>query len=406
MKVKFHRVVRRVRNGRIYYYFRYGVDGRGYGGKLIALPGVPGTREFQTAYDGLLREHAPGVVALAARRTGRGVLARGSLGWVIIEYKTKSSQWAEAKGSTREVYDRRHHWLAANYGSVPIASFDRELMKEIRDLPEFATKKSVADGIVGRFGTLWDFAEEHCHLPEMRAHNGINPARNVKKLKSGEAASAPLWPLTLCKVFEAHRNRDAVTFYYLARYTGQRRSDLVTMEWDHVDKTRGDHGEMFVSQVKTSARIWVPMPKRLSDYLDTLPRTGRFIVTSAKTGEGWLPTSVTNEFNRITAELGIFPTDTQGARLINDRGNARTFSPHGLRHLCGVELAHAGASDRQIAAVLGQSTLKMVAVYVKQADQLMLARGAVQKRDAMYERERLEAMIAAADNVARLHAVG
>jgi site-specific recombinase XerD len=45
-----------------------------------------------------------------------------------------------------------------------------------------------------------------------------------------------------------------------------------------------------------------------------------------------------------------------------------------LRHLCGVELAHAGASDRQIAAVLGHSTLKQVQVYAKQAEQRILAR--------------------------------
>jgi hypothetical protein len=48
----------------------------------------------------------------------------------------------------------------------------------------------------------------------MKAHNGINPARNIKKLKDGEAGSAPLWPLALCKSFEAYRHPDLVTFYF------------------------------------------------------------------------------------------------------------------------------------------------------------------------------------------------
>ena len=70
--------------------------------------------------------------------------------------------------------------------------------------------------------------------------------------------------------------------------------------------------------------------------------------------------------------------------------------------MCGVELAHAGASDRQIAAVLGHSTLKQVQVYVKRAEQRVLARDAQRKRDEMYEREVFEAAIEAVGNVTRL----
>ena len=44
--------------------------------------------------------------------------------------------------------------------------------------------------------------------------------------------------------------------------------------------------------------------------------------------------------------------------------------------------------------------MKQVLIYPKQAEQFLLVRGAQDKRDAMYEQERREAMIAAADNVA------
>jgi len=43
---------------------------------------------------------------------------------------------------------------------------------------------------------------------------------------------------------------------------------------------------------------------------------------------------------------------------------------------------------------------KQVPLYRKQADQLLLACGAQDKRDAMYEQERRETMIGAADDVA------
>jgi hypothetical protein len=67
-------------------------------------------------------------------------------------------------------------------------------------------------------------------------------------------------------------------------------------------------------------------------------------------------------------------------------------------------LSLAGATAEQIAAVLGHASTRQTAVYVRQADQLMMARGAVRKLDEMYERERREAAIDAADNVARLEA--
>lgn len=383
MKIDYPYVMRVKARGRWYNYFRRGA-------LRIALPGKPGTREFQDAYDLALREHAPQLVS--ARRSALGA-GRGSVAWVIEQYKRKSESWAEASTNTREIYDRRHHWLNKNYGSDPIASFDRELIKMIRDLPEFAGKPSVADATVERLATLWDFTEEFLHLDDMKVHKGINPARNIKKLRGGEAESAPLWPLDLCRAFEKYDHPDAVTFYFLARYAGQRRSDLVNMQWEHIDEQRG---EMFVAQIKTGARIWVPMPKRLRDYLDSLPRRGRFIVPSPKNmSEPWRETSVTNEFIKITR-------DELGYRTTDSKGEPRFYSPHGLRHLCGVELAHASASDRQIAAVLGHATLKMVHVYVKQAEQRVLARDAQRKRDEMYDREVLEAAIEAAANVTRL----
>ena len=381
MKVDLPYVIRIRSRGRMYYYFRRGA-------LRVRLPGHPGSREFSEAYAALKREHVPQLVQ-QTRGAGRGALA-----WVIEQYKLKSEQWLSASESTRAIYDRRHHWLTKNYGSEPIAAFDRDAVKMMRDLPEFADKPSVADSTIERLATLWDFADEYLHLDDLRAHKGINPARNIKKLKSSETESAPLWPLELCRKFEAYPHPELVTFYFLARYAGQRRSDLVNMKWDHIDEATG---EMFVAQIKTNARIWVPMPKRLRDHLAAWPRTGDYIVTSSKSGRPWRETSITNEFIRVTRdELGFHTT--------NSKGEPRFYSPHGLRHLCGVELAHAGASDRQIAAVLGHATLKMVATYVRQAEQRVLARDAQRKRDEMYDREVFEAAIEAAGNVTKLRA--
>jgi integrase len=130
------------------------------------------------------------------------------------------------------------------------------------------------------------------------------------------------------------------------------------MEWEHINPMMGETGAMFVAQIKTGARIWVPMPKRLRDYLATWQKRGKYIVPSPKRPtEPWAHTSVTNEMIRVTRELGLTATDSEG--------EPRNYPPHGLRHLCGVGLAHADADDRQIAAVLGHATLKQVQTYAR-----------------------------------------
>ena len=50
MKIDLPYIDKRKAGGRTYYYFRKGVDADGRGGTRVALPGHPGTREFQDAY--------------------------------------------------------------------------------------------------------------------------------------------------------------------------------------------------------------------------------------------------------------------------------------------------------------------------------------------------------------------
>jgi len=51
---------------------------------------------------------------------------------------------------------------------------------------------------------------------------------------------------------------------------------------------------------------------------------------TVRKGEPWAHTSITNEIIVTTRELGFQTTDS--------KGKPRSYSPHGLRHLCGIEL--------------------------------------------------------------------
>jgi integrase len=218
---------------------------------------------------------------------------------------------------------------------------------------------------------------------------GPNPTLGIGSLhETGDAA--PAWPAELCAAFEKQPHQRMLTFYMLARYTGQRRADCCEMKWPDFNQATG---EMYVVQEKTGTRIWVPAPQRLLDYLRTIPRESDYILTSPK-GNRYRSTSITNLVCAITAELGFATTDS--------KGKVRGYSPHGLRHLCGGELAEAGCSTRQIMAVLGHLTEKQVARYVEQANKRRMAHDAQRMRDAMYARQEREAEINAAPNVRKL----
>jgi hypothetical protein len=193
-------------------------------------------------------------------------------------------------------YRRRFDWLSENYGAELLASFDRRIVKRIRNLPEF---KGRADAIVDRLGALWNFADNNLDIDLF----GSNPTLGVTPLHEGGDA-APSWPAELC------------------------------LKWSDFNQVTR---EIHVVQEKTGTKIWVPAANRLLDYMRTIPREGDYILTSPK-GDRYRSTSITNLICKIAARLGFSTVDS--------KGKPRGYSPHGLRHLCGAELAEAVCSNR------------------------------------------------------------
>jgi integrase len=77
----------------------------------------------------------------------------------------------------------------------------------------------------------------------------------------------------------------------------------------------------------------------------------------------YLPTSFSNWFRDRCREAGI----------------PLGFSAHGLRKAVCRRLAEAGCSEKEIAAISGHKTLRMVQHYTKAADQKQLARAAAKR---------------------------
>jgi integrase len=330
------------------YYFRRG-------NRRWPLPGSPGTPDFTEEYDRLLAEHAP------AAKPARGKAVEGTLDWIILKYKTESTEWANAKQSTRDNYDRRLEWLGTRYGTAFLKSFTEKGVRAIRN--KLRGTPSKADDVVKMIGRLWRYAKEHQGMDDL----GPNPAAEVARIHK-ETESHKAWPPELCKAMEAHKSPQVVRAYYLLRYTGQRRIDVARMKASQFD---GTAVELF--QVKTGAYVWVPAHKRLREHLAETGIDGSHLLVKGQSGPGGLrhgrgpytAKSLGNLVCNACAELG-FPG----------------YSPHGLRHLAGAALAEAGATIDEIMSVLGHTTDKAARIYVQQASRKVMAKNAMEKWEA------------------------
>jgi integrase len=174
-----------------------------------------------------------------------------------------------------------------------------------------------------------------------------NPARNVRKLPV-RTEGFHSWTENDVEMFEVtHRpGTRAHLALALSVYTGQRRSDVVRMGWQHIDGNL-----LSVTQDKTGTFLKVPMHPKLVAAINIMPRTNfTFLLT-----ESCSPFSAAgfgNWFRDRCNEAGL-----------------EHCSAHGLRKACATRLANAGCTPEQIRAITGHKTLSEVARYTKAADQ-------------------------------------
>ncbi|MBL4732060.1 MAG: tyrosine-type recombinase/integrase [Rhizobiaceae bacterium] len=132
--------------------------------------------------------------------------------------------------------------------------------------------------------------------------------------------------------------------------TGQRRSDVVRLGWQHINGNR-----LKFKQLKTGARIEIPIDPALWISIKSMPKRN---LTFLVTGRG-LPFTANGFGNFFRAAC--------------NRAGLSNLSAHGLRKAMAVRLAESGATANQIAAVTGHSSLSEVARYTAAAEKALLA---------------------------------
>lgn len=319
------------RHGKVRFYFRRGTQ-------RTAIPGVPGSREFMTAYQAALEGSPPPPVSKAAP----GSMAALAASWY------RSADFANLMPATKTVYRRVADALVTKHGDKPIAPMEARHVRELMDA------KAATPAAANRLLSILHLMMRHAVERNMRRDDPTVGVRRLRYRKQGYAT----WTEEHITAFEARwasgtRARRALA---LLLYTGQRRSDVIRMGRQHLR-----NGMIEVRQQKTDKPLMIPVHPELQREIDAAP-AGQMIFLMTELGKPFASgNAFYNWFIDCCRAAGIPPG----------------FSPHGLRKAISRRLAEGGCTPHMIQAITGHVTLAEVERYTRAADQERLARGAV-----------------------------
>ena len=184
-----------------------------------------------------------------------------------------------------------------------------------------------------------------------------NPATGLRAPKLGEHRR---WEPDEVRAFLEGASPHVRIGILLALYSGQRLSDICRMKWSDISE-----GAIHVVQRKTGNELFIPVHADLGVALEAhgLDKHSVYILGDSYAAN---PSAYRAVFQRDRTRLGV-----RGVRF------------HGLRRACASLLAEGGASTREIMAIGGWRSSRLVDLYTRQADQRTLAVSAMSKMRAL-----------------------
>ena len=313
---------------------------------------IPWTPEFMQEYQACLDGRVAPAIEPGINRT-----KPGSFNALIAAYYG-SPEFKDLRPSTQTTYRGILERFRTKHGDKPVATIERQHIKAI--LGAMHETPAAANNLLDRLKGLMALAMDI----GMRKDDPTIRLRGYRNKSDGFHT----WSETEIEAFErCHAiGTNARLALSLMLYTGQRRSDAVTMGRQHV---AGSY--ISVKQQKTDARLEIPMHPTLQTVIDATPKTNMtFIVTAY--GKPFTPAGFGNWFRDRCDEAGL-----------------PQCSAHGLRKAAARRMAEAGCSNQVIKAITGHKTDKEVSRYTAAADQVRLADQAMALTYGMKQEQKL-----------------
>jgi integrase len=289
---------------------------------------LPWSRRFMDTYERALDQQPP--LEIAAKRTVDGTVSHGLISYYQSTFFTglaKSSQ-----NMRRAELERFRN----DHGEKRVVTMHGVAIQNILNGKTPASQRNFRKALRGFI--------DHCLSLKMIKED---PLANAKLSKMKTVGHHP-WESSECDQFEAHHaiGTRARLAYELLLQAGQSKCDVVRMGRQHVRK-----GMMTMKRQKTGTPFNVEITSRLQEAIDAMPASNHLT---------YLITEVGNQFT--AAGFGNWFRDRcREAKL------PVHCTSHGLRKAAATYLAELGATDHQLMAWFGWSSISQAQVYTKAA---------------------------------------
>jgi integrase len=331
------------------------------GGFTTYLTGTPWSEDF-------MRQHAAaadGVKAQARNIGAARTVAGKTVNALVAAYldPRSSSPFKTAAAETQRTRRNILENFRKAYGDKPVFRTDnsgRRTMLLTREHVQRIVNEKAATPFAQRnflntLRAMFKWAAKEGRIPD-------DPTLGVIREKV-KTTGYKTWSEEHIRRFEAKHpiGTKARLAFALLLYTGQRRSDMVSIGRQHVY-----NGVLTIDQGKTEggeeAHLEIPVHPKLQEIIDATPTVGvkTFLVTHF--GKAYSAPGFGNWF-----------------RDQCDAAECPDVSAHGLRKATARRLAEIGCSANQIAAITGHASLSEVQRYTKAADRKRMAREAMAK---------------------------
>jgi integrase len=312
-----------------------------HGAISIYLSGTPWS-------EGFMRQYAAALDGTKAQPSTIGIerTKSGTVNALVVSYYTLV--FPLLKPSTQRMRRNILERFRRDHGDKPVARLEHAHIAGI-----IAAKASTPEA-ANNLRKVLRHLLDHAVAIKMIASN---PVIGVKKFKT---AGDGFHTWTEGEVAQFEKRHPAGSRAHLALMlmliTGQRRSDVVGMGWQHVRKNK-----IAVRQQKTNTPLLIPIVPALAQALEAVPRSNlTFLLTER--GAAFTSAGFGNWFRDRCNEAGL-----------------PQCSAHGLRKLAATRLAEAGCSEREIMAITRHKSLSEVSRYTKAAEQSRLAEQAMSR---------------------------
>lgn len=269
----------------------------------------------------------------------------------VADAYIKSPTFHKLAQNTKRIYLDGLVTAISRFETMPITYIDRPMVIDFRDqLYDSPGKCKIA---LGALSNVLKYAFDHGWVT-------ANVAFSIGDLPP--SVPHKRWSMEEVNGFLSTAPSHLYVAVLLAVYTGQRRSDLVKIQWSDYDGRT-----IYVKQKKTGKELHIPVHPILKDHIDRLllgkhDQLHAGTILRTVTGERWQADYLRKAVLAHCRKIGL---------------EGRTI--HGLRKTTASILAEMGCNVLQIMAITGHSSVKEVMRYIEEVEQRKLAGEAMRK---------------------------